>query len=80
MCGMQLNCSGKRQLQNPKFLLVIWTKKYEKGREEWEQPRFENGMQHQKLKTLVKTKFASKVVMFKETLEFKNATFFCYGK
>jgi len=80
MCGMQLNCSGKRQLQNPKFLLVIWTKKYEKGMEEWEQPHSESGMQHQKLKTLMKTKFVGKVVMFKETLEFKNAIIFCYGK
>jgi len=28
----------------------------------------------------VKTRFASKVIMFEETLQFKNAVIFCYGK
>jgi len=35
---------------------------------------------HQKLKTLVKTKFASKVILFQETLEYQNAINFCYGR
>ncbi len=39
-----------------------------------------SGMQHCKLKTLVKTIFISKVIMFKETLEFKNAIILCYDK
>jgi hypothetical protein len=37
-------------------------------------------MQHQKLKTPMKTKFTSKVIMFEETLEFKQAILLSYGK
>ncbi len=33
-----------------------------------------------KLKTHVKTKFSSKVIMFEETLEFKAIIMLCYGK
>jgi hypothetical protein len=33
-------------------------------------------MQHQKLKTLVKTEFVNQVLMFEETLEFKQAILF----
>jgi hypothetical protein len=40
----------------------------------------ECGMPPQKLKTLAKTKFASKVIMCEETLEFKQAIITCYGK
>ncbi len=32
-----------------------------------------------KLKTIVKTHFASKVVLFQETIEFKHVIVFCYG-
>jgi hypothetical protein len=32
-----------------------------------------------KLKTLVKTKFASKVILFQETLEYPRATTICYN-
>jgi hypothetical protein len=32
-----------------------------------------------KLKTLVKTKFASKVVLFQETLEYTHAITICYS-
>jgi len=35
-------------------------------------------MRHQKLKTFVKIRFVSKVIMFKKTFEFKNAIIICY--
>jgi hypothetical protein len=37
-------------------------------------------MQHLKLKTLMKTKFASKVIMFEEILKFKNVFILCYNR
>jgi len=40
----------------------------------------DSGLQPWKLKTLVKTRFASKVIMFEETLEFKATILLCYGK
>jgi hypothetical protein len=38
----------------------------------------EVGIQHKKIKTLVKTRFASKVTLFQETLEYVNAINICY--
>jgi RPA family protein len=49
---------------------ISWTKKSRKGRQEWEWACFKSGMQHQKLKTLVKTRFTYKVIMFVETFDF----------
>jgi hypothetical protein len=57
---------------------ITWTKKYEKGKQEWEKPCIELGCI--KLKTLIKTKFVSKVIIFEKTLEFKHAIITCYGK
>jgi hypothetical protein len=37
--------------------------------------RVESGLWHWKLKTLAKTRFASKVIMFEEKLEFKKNCF-----
>jgi hypothetical protein len=51
-----------------------------KRRLEWKNACIGNGMRHRKLKTPVKTKFANKVIMFEETLEFKQAILLCYGK
>jgi len=51
-----------------------------KERWEWECVCFENGMWHWKLKIRMNTKFASKVIMFEKTLQFKNAIIICYGK
>ncbi len=59
---------------------ITWTKKSKKGRQEWERECVERGLQPQKLKTLVKTRFASKAIMFKEVLEFKGAILLCYGQ
>jgi hypothetical protein len=40
----------------------------------------DSGLQPQKLKTPIKTRFDSKVIMLEETLEFKVAILLCYGK
>jgi hypothetical protein len=37
-------------------------------------------MWHQKLKAPMKIRFASKVIMFEKTLEFKQAIMLCYNK
>ncbi len=39
-----------------------------------------NGREHRLLKTLIKTKFPNKVIMFQETLEYQNAINLCYLK
>jgi hypothetical protein len=40
----------------------------------------DSGLQLQKLKTPIKTRLVSKVIMFQETLEFKAIILLCYGK
>ncbi len=40
----------------------------------------ESGMRHWKLKTLMKIRFLSKVIMVEETLEFKQTILLCYGR
>jgi hypothetical protein len=40
----------------------------------------ESGMWHWKLKTLMKIRFVSKVIMVEKTLEFKQIVLLCYGK
>ncbi len=52
--------------------IITWTKKSGKGRLEWEKACHESSMQHRKLKTSMKTHFASKLILFQETLEFVN--------
>jgi hypothetical protein len=37
-------------------------------------------LRHQKLKTLVNTKFISKVILFQEALEYRDAINLCYGR
>jgi hypothetical protein len=39
----------------------------------------ERELQLQKLKTPMKKRFVSKVIMFEEVLEFKEAILLCYG-
>jgi len=51
---------------------ISWTKKSRKGIIEWQKTFYEVGMQHKKLKTLVKAYFVSEVIMFQETLEYVN--------
>jgi hypothetical protein len=50
-----------------------------KGRQEWESTCKEIGLRLWKLKTLVKTQFASKVVFFQEKLEYVATINFCYS-
>jgi hypothetical protein len=40
----------------------------------------DSGLWPHKLKTPIKTRFASKVIMFEETLKFKATILLCYGK
>jgi len=38
------------------------------------------GLSHRRLKTPMKTKFANKVILFQETLEYGDAINLCYGR
>jgi hypothetical protein len=44
--------------------MIIWTKKSSKGRQEWDKVYIEIGLLTRKLKTLMKTHFTSKVILF----------------
>ncbi len=49
---------------------ITWTKKLGKGKHEWQRACVERGLQPWKLKTLMKTMFVNKVIMFEKVLEF----------
>jgi hypothetical protein len=51
-----------------------------KGKQEWEKACIENGMWFWELNNLIKIRFAFKVIMFEETLEFKQTIITCYGR
>ncbi len=55
-------------------------KKIGKWRGKLEKTCIDNGMQHWKLKIPIKTRFANKIIISKENLEFKQTTLFCYGR
>jgi hypothetical protein len=55
---------------------ITWTKKFGKGRQEWEKVYVESGLLPHKLKTRVKTRFASKIIMFEECIELKKTIIF----
>jgi hypothetical protein len=59
---------------------ITWMKKSGKGRSKWKQTCFNIGLSHQKLKTPVKTRFASEVILFQETLKYQDAINLCYEK
>ncbi len=59
---------------------ITWTKKSNKGWSEWKRACLDVGLRHPKLKTPVKTRFASKVILFQKTLEYRDAINLCYGK
>jgi hypothetical protein len=61
-------------------MTITWTKESRKGKWEWEKSCVERGLQSWKLKTLLKTKFANKVIIFEKTLEFKETIILCYGQ
>jgi hypothetical protein len=47
---------------------------------EWEKACMDNGLRPWKLKTPIKTRFTSKVIMFEETLELKVVILLNYGR
>jgi len=57
---------------------ITWTKKFEKGKHEWEKACHEANLLHKKLKSSMKTHFASKAILFQETLEYVNVINICY--
>jgi len=59
---------------------ITWTKNLRKGRHEWERACMDSGLWPRKLKTPIKTRFTSKVIMFEKTLEFKVAILLSYDK
>ena len=60
--------------------IITWTKKSRKGGREWKEACIDAQLRPRKLKTLVKTRFASCVILFQETLEYRNAINMCYGR
>ncbi len=58
---------------------ITWTKKSGKGRQKWQKTCLDMDIHPHKLKILVKTRFFSKVILFQETLEFKNIIACYYG-
>jgi hypothetical protein len=49
---------------------ITWTKNLRKGRQEWERACMDSGLWPQKLKTPIKTRFTSKVIMFEKSGNF----------
>jgi len=52
---------------------ITWTKKSENGGAEWRKACIKVGLLARKLRTLMKTRFVSKVILFEETLEYADA-------
>jgi hypothetical protein len=77
---MILTLASVKDVQTSLQKVITWTKKSGKGRHEWEKACINSGMWHWKLKILVKSKFANKVIMFEKTFEFKQDSLLCYGK
>ncbi len=51
----------------------MWTKKSNKGHQEWKKGYVEGGIPSKKLKVPMKTCVASKVVLFQETFKYSDA-------
>jgi hypothetical protein len=60
--------------------IIIWTKKNGKGLQEWAKTYKNVILWPQKLKTLMSTKFASKVILFEQCLEFKDTINLYYSQ
>jgi hypothetical protein len=60
--------------------IIMSIKNFGKGRSEWKKARFDASLHHPKLKTPMKTKFANKILVFQETLEYRDAINMCYGR
>ena len=78
-------CKGMKEksLKNAKKSLqscITWTKKSGKGCQEWEKACIDARLPTRKLKTPVKTRCASKMVLFQETQEYADAISMCYKR
>jgi hypothetical protein len=60
-CLMQVNV---KDAQTTLQKTITWTKKINRSRQEWEKACIECGLSLQKIKTLIKTRFASNIIMF----------------
>jgi hypothetical protein len=60
--------------------IITWTKKSGKGKQKWLRLIEIPSVTLQNKKALVKTQFNSKVILFKETLKFKDAINLCYSR
>jgi len=58
---------------------IIWIKKFSKGGGEWKRTCLDVSLCHRKLKTPMKTRLTNKIILFQETLEYKDAINLCYG-
>jgi hypothetical protein len=76
-------CIGMKELVSLKDAqqalqkIITWTKKFGKGWQEWDRA---SPLTTRKLKILMKTRFASRVVLFQKTLQYANAINICYYK
>ncbi len=72
----KVNLKGvQTSLQNT----IIWTKTPWKRKQEWKDSCIIVSLAIKMLKTPVKTKFASRVILFQETIAYQDAIFICYG-
>ncbi len=60
--------------------MITWIKKFDKGHSERHKACLDVGISIQKLKKMVKTRYASKVIMFQETFKHHDAINLCYGR
>ncbi len=84
-CNDATICLGFREVnlkatQSTLQKIIMWIKKFGKGQSEWKRACVDASLCHRKLKTPMKTKFANKVILFQETLEYKDAINLCYGR
>ena len=70
-CGVCINDSCLLKIAQSMLLKTItWTKKSGMGCMEWKKACIEVGLSSRQLRTPVKTWFASKVLLFQETLDY----------
>jgi hypothetical protein len=55
-------------------------KKSSKGRFEWKKACVDARFSHKKLKTLMKTRFMNKMILFQKIMEYWDAINLCYGR
>jgi hypothetical protein len=75
-----LNPISIKKAQSILQKIITWTKKNDMGQQEWHKTCSNMGVPPWKLKTLVKTKFISIVIIFQETFEFKHVIALYHGR